>query len=175
MSTHDIAFNTEPFFKAVLPVPPGINESYKIVSVPVKSKSQDQMPYKRGTRVYHSYAEAHSRPRMVHRMAATEKLEAFKQECARRLVGQHELSFVDLDVVTAIHNSRLHVPLCAHIQFFFANEWRRDVDGGVKSVLDVVFTHLGLNDNLIVDLHATKEVDTLYPRCEVSLRCAFRK
>ncbi|HEY7418745.1 MAG TPA: RusA family crossover junction endodeoxyribonuclease, partial [Ktedonobacteraceae bacterium] len=59
----------------------------------------------------------------------------------------------------------------AHISFYFPTLWKKDVDGGEKHIIDAVFQHLELNDNLNVEIHVYKFADRDEPRVEVELCC----
>jgi Holliday junction resolvase RusA-like endonuclease len=47
------------------------------------------------------------------------------------------------------------------------------VDSGVKAVMDAIFNHIGLNDNLVVQLISKKFDDRENPRVEVALSCVI--
>lgn len=135
---------SQPFFTGRLPVPPGINRSYQIV-----------------------YVGKHPR------IADSPKAVAFKEEATLRLAQQRNQ--VQWPVVETIRNYaqlRAYIPLKVDITYFFVTMWKRDVDGGDKAVIDVVFKFLELNDNLVVDLHATKQTDKSDPRVEIELSVA---
>lgn len=132
------------FFKGRLPVPPGINRSYQIVYI--------------GKRA---------------RLADTPKAAEFKEEAVLRLREQRQA--VCWDVLEGIRyklGNGVYTPLKMKIDYFFPTMWRRDLDGGDKAVIDAVFKFLQLNDNLVVDLHATKQVDKSDPRVEFELSLA---
>jgi crossover junction endodeoxyribonuclease RusA len=59
--------------------------------------------------------------------------------------------------------------LSLSIVFYFVTALRRDLDGGLKIAQDALCEALGVNDNLVVDIHLTKRVDRHNPRIEVSL------
>lgn len=114
--------------------------------------------------INHSYQIV--RTRDGSRLASTPAQEAFKQEAALRLnQAEHDISLVN-----AIRASKRKVPLAVEMRFYFLSMWKRDVDGGVKAVLDAVFKHLELNDTLVVDLNITKQ-ESDDPRVEVEVRC----
>ena len=56
------------------------------------------------------------------------------------------------------------------ITFFFSTALRRDLDGGLKIAQDALCEALGVNDNLVAEIHLHKRVDRLNPRIELSLR-----
>jgi Holliday junction resolvase RusA-like endonuclease len=137
----------KPFFSCSLSLPPGVNQSYKIVSI-------------RSHRVSYN------------RLGATEALESFKQLAHFELSQQ---AIVDWQQIEAIKSSRLKVPLSFSLKFYFPALWRRDVDSGVKAVQDVIFTHLGLNDDLVTELHVSKDADKERPHVEAELRCVIAR
>jgi crossover junction endodeoxyribonuclease RusA len=55
------------------------------------------------------------------------------------------------------------------ITFYFLSALRRDLDGGLKIAQDALCEALGVNDNLVVEIHLTKRVDRQVPRIEVQL------
>lgn len=59
--------------------------------------------------------------------------------------------------------------LGAYLTFYFQTPFRRDLDGGLKIALDALCQAVGLDDRSVVDLHLTKQVDTLHPRLEFEL------
>lgn len=97
----------------------------------------------------------------------TEKLKQFKKD-ADLLLSQ---GYHDWTLINALRVSKRKVPLQMEIHFFFKSLWKCDIDGGIKSVQDAVFARLGLNDNLVVDLHVSKEADPENPRVEVEVYC----
>lgn len=115
---------------ATLPLPPGINASYKS-----------------GKGKFYGSAE----------------LRAFKDEAQYALLA----SGLDWPVIHSIQASKKKTPLVATIDFYFPTLWKRDIDGGEKAVIDVLFDYICLNDNLIVEKHTRKLVDRGNPRCEI--------
>ena len=59
--------------------------------------------------------------------------------------------------------------LALTITFYFASVLRRDLDGGLKIAQDALCEALGVNDNLVVEIHLSKRVDRHCPRIEVHL------
>ena len=55
------------------------------------------------------------------------------------------------------------------IMFYFATALRRDLDGGLKIAQDALCEALGVNDNLVAEIHLSKRVDRQQPRIEVRL------
>ncbi len=133
------------FFAGRLPLPPGINGSYRP-----------------GT--------------ADHPIIGTKALHQFKADAAQMLSqGYHDWS-----IINAIHKTRLNVALRMDIHFFFKTLWKQDIDGGVKAVIDAVFTRLNhtfddnrFNDNTVVDLHVKKREDSDDPRVEIELYCSL--
>jgi crossover junction endodeoxyribonuclease RusA len=60
-----------------------------------------------------------------------------------------------------------YLALC--ITFYFATALRRDLDGGLKIAQDALCEALGVNDNLVVEIHLSKRVDRQQPRIEMRL------
>ena len=59
--------------------------------------------------------------------------------------------------------------LAVYADFFFAPRQRRDVDSGLKALLDALCAPLKLNDNRIVDIHLTKRTTQREPYTLVQL------
>jgi crossover junction endodeoxyribonuclease RusA len=59
--------------------------------------------------------------------------------------------------------------LALRIIFYFATALRRDLDGGLKIAQDALCEALGVNDNLVVEIHLSKRVDRQQPRMELQL------
>jgi crossover junction endodeoxyribonuclease RusA len=59
--------------------------------------------------------------------------------------------------------------LSLRIAFYFATPLRRDLDGGLKIAQDALCEALGVNDNLVVEIHLSKRVDRQQPRIELCL------
>jgi crossover junction endodeoxyribonuclease RusA len=55
------------------------------------------------------------------------------------------------------------------ITFYFMSALRRDLDGGLKIAQDALCEALGVNDNLVIEIHLSKRVDRHCPRMEVCL------
>ena len=55
------------------------------------------------------------------------------------------------------------------ITFYFMSALRRDLDGGLKIAQDALCEALGVNDNLVIEIHLRKRVDRHSPRMEVQL------
>jgi crossover junction endodeoxyribonuclease RusA len=54
-------------------------------------------------------------------------------------------------------------------RIYFVSALRRDLDGGLKIAQDALCEALGINDNLVVEIHLSKRVDRHSPRIEVHL------
>jgi len=134
-------------FSGVMPLPPGINQSYKVVCVPV------------GLR------------RMVHRIGPTPELEQFKRDAASML-NRSYLDQTSIELIQFVQSARKKVPLAVTLIFYFQTLWKRDVDGGIKAAMDAAFDHIGLNDNLVVEVNTKKRVDAKNPRCEIVVMVA---
>src|SRR5262249_45567952 len=59
--------------------------------------------------------------------------------------------------------------LALTITFYFASVLRRDLDGGLKIAQDALCEAIGVNDNLVIEIHLSKRVDRHCPRIEVHL------
>jgi crossover junction endodeoxyribonuclease RusA len=59
--------------------------------------------------------------------------------------------------------------LALTITFYFMSVLRRDLDGGLKIAQDALCEALGVNDNLVIEIHLSKRVDRYFPRMEVRL------
>ena len=57
--------------------------------------------------------------------------------------------------------------LALTITFYFMSALRRDLDGGLKIAQDALCEALGVNDNLVIEIHLSKRVDRHFPRMEV--------
>jgi len=146
------SISSAPFFKARLPLPPGINQSYKIVTVPSKA---------RGGRI------RYDRPPTVNRIGPSEALETFKRDAALMLINAK----VDRFVIEAIQASTHKVPLQVSLTFYYRTLWRNDVDGGIKAAVDACFDCLGINDNRVLRIVVDKAVDRAAPHAEVEISC----
>lgn len=63
-----------------------------------------------------------------------------------------------------------HHYLALTITFYFASALRRDLDGGLKIAQDALCEAIGVNDNLVTEIHLSKRVDRQHPRMEVHLQ-----
>jgi crossover junction endodeoxyribonuclease RusA len=53
--------------------------------------------------------------------------------------------------------------------FYFESPLRRDLDGGLKILVDTLCDVLGVDDNRVVNLHLSKRIDPLRPRVVVQV------
>lgn len=136
----------KPFFTGSMPIPPSVNQAYKIIRM---------------------YDKEHN---IGMRVGPSEALEQFKKDAAL-LLSQAE---VDWSLVNAIRASKRKVPLAVRLFVYFASEWKRDLDGIFKFAIDAAFEKLQLNDNLVVRVDAEKLVDALQPRVDIELRMVIR-
>lgn len=132
------------FFKASLPLPPSVNQSYKIV-----------------------------RLRNFIRIGSSSALEQFKRD-AQLLLSQAQQNRDIIQAIQETNNQHRHVHLGMDMTVYFSTMWKRDLDGVVKAITDVVFAHLHMNDNQVVQLIALKQVDAQNPRVEVEVYCVVR-
>jgi crossover junction endodeoxyribonuclease RusA len=56
------------------------------------------------------------------------------------------------------------------ITFYFSTPLRRDLDGGLKITQDALCEAIGVNDNLVTEIHLSKRVDRQHPRIEIRLQ-----
>jgi hypothetical protein len=140
-----------PFFRGRMKLPPSVNEAYTLVRIHPK----DGEPF--------------------NRIGPSKKLERFKADAAAELLG----ATCDRSVVKAIYESyekERYVPLVVSVRFFFREMWKRDVDGGLKFVVDAAFEAMGLNDKLVVKVRdLDKEVNRRDPHAEIDVCCLLQK
>jgi crossover junction endodeoxyribonuclease RusA len=109
--------------------------------------------------INHQYATVNGR-RVLSQAGRTFK--AFTAET----VATHLDDQPDAEALVALF--RRHY-LTLSITFYFASPLRRDLDGGLKIAQDALCEALGVNDNLVVEIHLKKRVDRHQPRIEVCL------
>jgi hypothetical protein len=63
-----------------------------------------------------------------------------------------------------------HHYLSLTITFYFVTALRRDLDGGLKIAQDALCEAIGVNDNLVTEIHLSKRVDRQHPRMEIRLQ-----
>lgn len=107
--------------------------------------------------VNHLYATVQGR-RVLSR--AGREFKAFVAEEVERWLEEHTVYDVG-----ALQGRYLALTLT----FYFATALRRDLDGGLKIAQDALCEALGVNDNLVVEIHLSKRVDRHCPRMEVLL------
>ena len=140
-----------PFFSGRMPVPPGVNHSYRIVRRPGPGGGM--------------------------RLADTPEYAAFKEQAASELSQPVK---VDWDVVKAIRasntsKSKRCAPLLVRIRCFFEHMWTQDLDGIEKAVIDAAFRYVELDDRYVVEIHSTKSIDSLDPHVEIDVCCLLTK
>jgi|SRR5581483_2987130 len=140
----------QPFFRGVMPLPPSINDAYKVVKITARDG------------------------REVHRIGPTGELDRFKQDAALLLPASSR-SYVDWSVLNALRATRVKTPLGVKLEAYFLSEWKRDLDGIIKHSIDACFEFLRLNDNLVTKLEAEKLVDAEDPRIEIEVRTLVRQ
>lgn len=59
--------------------------------------------------------------------------------------------------------------LAVYADFFFGAQHRRDIDSGLKALLDALCAPLQINDNRVVDIHLTKRTTPHQPYTQVQL------
>jgi crossover junction endodeoxyribonuclease RusA len=137
---------SEPFLQATLPLPTSTNAS----RVPVNG-----------------------------RLISSRELKQFKSD-AHMLLIKTVLDMPDEDkseylriknmVLAASKTRNKKIPIALDITAYLETLWRRDTSNFIKALEDVVFEHMGINDNLVVDIHIRKEVDRAHPRVEIAIR-----
>jgi hypothetical protein len=154
--------SSKPLLTSTLPLPTGVNASLKPAIV------QRKAFLKKGNRMIANPRAGEKTMRMV----STAPARDFKQEATYILCDYH-LSFTNWDVIQRIRTfvaAGILVELALSIDFYFPTlNKRRDEDGGIKAVQDVIFNHLELDDCMVVDLHVRKFEDPARPRTEVEL------
>lgn len=137
----------KPFFTGTLPLPPGINQSYKIVTIRL-----------RDGRKYNTIGD-------------TAEAATFKKASSRQLldVNTTEVDWCVAEYIELERKRKHYIPLIIKMTFYFPTLWKRDVDGGGKHVQDAVCKHLGIKDNLIVKAVVEKYADRDNPRVETQL------
>jgi crossover junction endodeoxyribonuclease RusA len=109
--------------------------------------------------VNHQYATVQGR-RVLSR--AGREYKTLVAEAVEHWFEQHELP-----AAAATLFQRQYLALT--ITFYFATALRRDLDGGLKIAQDALCEALGVNDNLVVEIHLSKRVDRQHPRIELCL------
>ncbi len=140
-----------PFYRAVLPLAPGVNASYGLGRIRQKNKITG------GVSTYH-------------RMIGTPELHAFKDE-AQKTLSKVQLSSFEKDIINWLvehKKDKRKVPLSLSIVAFYPTLWKSDEDKIVKVVQDVVFAAINLDDKVVCDLIVKKRVSDT-PRIEIEL------
>lgn len=86
----------------------------------------------------------------------------------KRLVVEEVESWLDKCPQVDVTLFRRHY-LALTLTFYFMSALRRDLDGGLKIAQDALCEALGVNDNLVIEIHLSKRVDRHCPRMEVQL------
>jgi crossover junction endodeoxyribonuclease RusA len=89
----------------------------------------------------------------------------FKKDASKVIALLQERSKITPVEEKALANNLLGV----YMTFYFETPMRRDLDGGLKIALDTIATSLGFDDRNVVDLHLTKQIDSLHPRLEIEI------
>lgn len=137
------------FFSGMMPLPPGVNHSYKTVKVGE-----------------------------ITRRVATDELNQFKKSAQLQL-SQGWRNYAVLNLIHEHNNnSRLvRIGVVLWVYFDFVNIVKSDLDGRLKAALDAVFLRLDMadqlrGDNQVFELHLYKMHDEVEQRIEVELFCA---
>jgi len=133
-------------YKASMPImPPGINASYKVG-------------------IYSGSAK------MIH----SEKAKAFILEAYYRF-QEAKYAIIDREAIALVSQKKTPLELC--ITFYLKQRgkyesslYKRDVDGGIKAIIDVLFDFIGIDDKLIVDMSVKKRVAIEEPHIYLELR-----
>jgi len=105
------------------------------------------------------------------RVGPTAALQQFKHDSMLML----SQAYYDWSLINAIRDSKKKTPLAVRLHAYMQSEWKRDLDGVIKYVIDAVFDRMQLNDNQVVLLIAEKHVDQIGdPRVELEVRCFLR-
>ena len=86
----------------------------------------------------------------------------------KRFVTEEVENWLDKDQHVDVALFQRHY-LALTITFYFMSALRRDLDGGLKIAQDALCEALGVNDNLVIEIHLRKRVDRHSPRMEVQL------
>lgn len=103
--------------------------------------------------------------RVGNRRVLSGESRAYKRRAARRLESLRAKDVLDDRFVAALREGYIGL----FLDFYFETPLKRDLDGGLKIVQDVICDTLGINDNRVVDIHLLKRIDPLNPRLEVEL------
>jgi Holliday junction resolvase RusA-like endonuclease len=138
---------SSPFFSGRMPLPPGINHSYR--------------PDGRSIRATRAL-------RQFKRDAAL--------TLANTDTTYRDWEVIQKIREAVTNPPHKHTPIAMRIRIFSKTLWRYDIDGLEKAVIDAVFERIELAryDNLIVNKLTTKEIDRSDPRIEVELRCIVK-
>src|SRR5262245_33929009 len=86
----------------------------------------------------------------------------------KRLVVEEIENWLDNHLYVDVALFQQHY-LALTMTFYFRSALRRDLDGGLKIAQDALCEALGVNDNLVIEIHLSKRVDRHSPRMEVQL------
>jgi crossover junction endodeoxyribonuclease RusA len=90
----------------------------------------------------------------------------YRDAVAYRLLDMHWDDRLSDAFLAAVQRGYLSL----FMRYYFETPLRRDLDSGLKIVLDAVVTRgLGVDDSRVVDVRLLKQIDPLRPRVEVSL------
>lgn len=139
---------SEPFFKGRVPLPPGINGSYRPGS------------------------EKH--PIVATEALNQFKHDAYYMLADRRTTFRNDEVITKIAEAVKTPPYR-HTPLIMGIFIYSKTLWYYDLDGFEKSVIDAVFgkMDMGKYDNLITDKYTRKRIDKKDQRIEVTLSCVL--
>jgi crossover junction endodeoxyribonuclease RusA len=83
----------------------------------------------------------------------------YKDEVRKILRKLEEREILNASLITSMRTGYLAI----YLECYFETPLKRDIDGGIKIVIDSLAQALGINDNRVVDLHVTKRIRPLDP------------
>ena len=102
------------------------------------------------------------------RRVLSKQAKAFHRDAGAVIQEMRSQGTIDDEWLASLHEQ----PLACDLVFYFETPYKRDLDGGLKIILDAVCALLGLDDRYIVSLTLEKRLDPLHPRVELELGAA---
>jgi crossover junction endodeoxyribonuclease RusA len=99
------------------------------------------------------------------RRVLSKEAKTYKSDVKKHIDRLRTAAKIPIPVEEELRKSLLGVYITMH----FETPFRRDLDGGLKIALDSVCTALGIDDRMVVDLHLTKQMDTLNPHMDMEI------
>lgn len=115
-------------------------------------------------------------------MILTPEADSFKHQMGWLLRDQNNIRYFDFSMFTAISNSSRKVPFEVEMTFHLKSLWKKDEDGPIKIVQDVLFEHFrslasranNWNDNRVIALHVYKDITTTeHASIEIKVSCTI--